>query len=99
MLFCADAQDRQVCNYLMENYKNKLKSDYLQVPHHGNNDFVDEFYKIVNPELSFFPAPKWLMYNENSVSWYTADIHKKLLESLGSNLCSFGVSPITIEMY
>ena len=37
ILFTGDIQETVISQYLIDNYKEELKSDYLQVPHHGNN--------------------------------------------------------------
>lgn len=98
ILFCGDAQDKLIGDYLIEKYGDKLKSTYLQVPHHGNNDFVDEFYKIVNPEVAFFPAPKWIMFNENNIEWFTAPYHWELLENMGAKVYYFNMNEISVTM-
>ena len=63
ILFCGDAQDKLIGEYLLNNHKNDLKSDFIQVGHHGNNSFEKDFYKAVNPKVAFFCAPDWLINN------------------------------------
>lgn len=92
-LFCGDVQESIIGEYLITNYKDKLKSDYLQVAHHGNNKLGDEFYKLVSPKIAFFPAPDWLMNNEGNVSWFTVGNNKELLESLGAKCLWHNTSP------
>ena len=70
LLFCGDIQHRALGRFLLENYKDKLKSDYLQVPHHGNNYMGIQFYKAVSPKIALFSAPDWLIYNFYDVPWY-----------------------------
>lgn len=56
MLFCADA-GKAVSSYLKRKYGEKLKSDYLQMGHHGNGGLKKDFYKMVDPDVAFFDAP------------------------------------------
>jgi beta-lactamase superfamily II metal-dependent hydrolase len=93
MLFCGDIQNPEISNYLIENYKEELKSDYFQVPHHGNNTLGEEFYKLVSPKVSFFAAPDWLMENRDNVSWYTVEQNRAVLEELGSKILWHNTSP------
>ena len=53
----------------------------MQVPHHGNNLMGEEFYKLVNPKVSFFSAPDWLMNNYGNISWFTVKENRKTLEA------------------
>ena len=93
LLFCGDVQSSVIGEYLIENCKDKLRSDYLQVGHHGNNWLGDEFYKIVSPKIAFFAAPDWLMNNEKNVSWYRVKEIKELLEELGAEILWHNTSP------
>lgn len=93
ILFTGDIQDKSISEYLLNNYKEELKSDYLQVPHHGNNSMGEEFYKLVNPKVSFFSAPDWLMNNVNNVSWFTVEENRKILEDIGSQILWHNTSP------
>ena len=45
---------------IIENYREELKSDYLQMGHHGNGGLSEEFYRLVEPKSAFFDAPDWL---------------------------------------
>lgn len=93
MLFCADV-GKSVSNYLKEKYGKKLKSDYLQMGHHGNGGLKKDFYKMVNPDVAFFDAPDWLMNNEKGT--YTTPQNKKLMEEMGSTVVSFETAPNTV---
>lgn len=98
ILFTGDIQDKSISEYLLNNYKEELKSDYLQVPHHGNNSMGEEFYKLVNPKVSFFSAPDWLMNNINNVSWFTVEENRKILEDIGSQILWHNTSPNEITL-
>ncbi|MBR2289493.1 MAG: MBL fold metallo-hydrolase [Clostridia bacterium] len=93
MLFCGDVQNKVIGEYLLENYKKKLKSDYLQVAHHGNNNLGDEFYQAVSPKVAFYAAPDWLIYNERNVDWFTVGHIREFLEGLGTKSLWHNTSP------
>lgn len=93
MLFCADA-GKAVSDYLKEKYGSRLKSDYIQMGHHGNGGLKKDLYKIVNPDVAFFDAPNWLM--EDSEGRYTTPWNRKIMESMGSRVVSFSTAPNTV---
>ncbi len=93
MLFCADTQDKKIETKLMENHKEDLKSNYLQVGHHGNNNFSQEFYKTVSPKVAFFAAPEDLVNNVFNVSWFTAGTIKQWLENDGVTVYLYNTTP------
>ncbi len=93
MLFCADVGKRP-SDYLKNKYGKKLKSDYIQMGHHGNGGLKKNFYKLVKPNIAFFDAPAWLMQNWNGT--YTTPENKKYMKSLGSSVVSFATAPNTI---
>lgn len=97
MLFCADTQDKKIEAKLVENHEQDLKSDYLQVGHHGNNLFSEDFYKKqVVPNIAFFAAPEDLINNVNNVSWFTAGTVKKWLEDIGVKVYLHNTTPNSI---
>ena len=98
ILFCGDAQSDLISEYLLDSYSDKLKSDYLQVAHHGNNGFSDEFYETVNPKVAFFPSPTVTMENVNNVSWYSTEYLSELLGNMGATIYTFKDSPAEIVM-
>ena len=87
-----------ISEYLLDSYSDKLKSDYLQVAHHGNNGFSDEFYETVNPKVAFFPSPTVTMENVNNVSWYSTEYLSELLGNIGATIYTFKDSPAEIVM-
>ena len=42
-----------------------LKSDGVQMAHHGQNGASKEVYNAISPEICFFSTPKWLYNNDN----------------------------------
>ena len=99
IMFCGDAQSKEISDHILKDYsKEELKSDYLQVAHHGNNSFSDEFYETVNPKVAFFPAPTVIMENVHNISWFSVEEISKLLEEMGATIYSFADSPSQIVM-
>ena len=71
---------------LIKTQKEKLKSDIVQVAHHGQAGATEELYKIINPQICLWPTPTWLWNNdagsgENTGEWKTFET-RKWLENL-----------------
>lgn len=63
---------------LLKNQKDKLKSNVMQVAHHGQSGGTEELYKTINPEIVLWPTPKWLWNNDagegfNTGPWKTIE--------------------------
>lgn len=101
MLFCADV-GVGMSNLILEKYGSILKSDYLQVGHHGYGGLSDEFYRKVSPEAAFFDAPDWLMNNispsTGEPAAYDNPENVKLLEGMGASIHSFATAPNSIVL-
>lgn len=70
ILFCADVGSagakradvrKRLTDYFLSEYGGLLKSDYVQMAHHGFGGLDEPFYRAVDPRASFFDAPAWLM--------------------------------------
>lgn len=55
--------------------RHKLKSDIVQMAHHGHMNVSMEVYAAIAPEACLWSAPEWL-YNEEEVPPYLADTEK-----------------------
>lgn len=44
-------------------YASKLKADYVQMAHHGQNGVDEDFYKAVAPKYCLWPTPLWVWDN------------------------------------
>jgi len=60
-------------------YRSRLKTDYVQMSHHGQAGVNEEFYKAVNPKFCLWPTPGWLWENDsgkgpNSGPWKTLEV-------------------------
>lgn len=50
---------------LINTQKNKLKSDIVQVSHHGQDGATKELYEVINPSICLWPTPDYLWNNDN----------------------------------
>lgn len=50
---------------LLKNQKEKLKSNIVQMAHHGQNGATEELYKAIEPQIAMWPTPDWLWNNDN----------------------------------
>ncbi len=64
ILFLGDAYIDQG-NQLLEKYGANLKSDIVQMSHHGQNGVTQEVYEAINPTLCLWPSPDWVFDNWN----------------------------------
>ena len=81
----------------------KLKSDYVQMAHHGQDGVGKNFYEVVQPEYCLWPTPVWLWNNDNgrgkgSGKWMTLETREWMEElNVESNFVSgLSFSPIKI---
>lgn len=70
---------------LLKTQKEKLKSDIVQMAHHGQQGATKEFYKEVNPKICLWPTPEWLWNNDkgegiNSGLWKTFETREWMEE-------------------
>ena len=93
MLFCADV-GVGISDYLLDLWGDKLGADYLQPGHHGYGGLKDDFYQRVNPQVTFFDAPDWMMLD--TTGKYDNPEHVKLMESMDSEVKSFRSAPNSI---
>lgn len=93
MLFCADVGS-SMSDYLVSKWGDELKSDYIQMGHHGYGGLSDGFYQAVCPKVAFFDAPDWLMFDETGR--YDNPENAELMKNMGCEIYSFSTSPNTI---
>ncbi len=72
---------------LLKNQKDKLKSDIVQMSHHGQLGATKELYKEVAPKICLWPTTDWLWDNDmgtgkDSGPWKTLET-RKWMEELG----------------
>ena len=72
---------------LLNTQKDKLKSDIVQVAHHGQRGAKESLYQEIKPTIYLWPTPKWLWDNDNgggkdSGQWKTLET-RAWMEKLG----------------
>lgn len=72
---------------LLNNQKQKLESDYVQMAHHGKNGATRELYATISPKECFWPTTKWLWNNDSGEGYGTGPWKnletRKWMEELG----------------
>ncbi len=68
-------------------YKEKLKSDYVQMAHHGQRGVNFNVYKAIAPQGCLWPTPEWLWNNDggkgyNTGPWDTIRV-RRWMDKLG----------------
>lgn len=66
---------------LLEGNKDILKSDSVQMAHHGQNGVTKEVYEAISPSVCFFNCPKYLYDNDkglgyNTGKWQTVEVRR-----------------------
>lgn len=84
LLFLGDAGEK-TSEKLLTNQKEKLKSDIVQMAHHGQQGVTKELYEVVNPKICLWPTPDWLWNNDagqgiNTGSWKTLETREWMEE-------------------
>ncbi|MDO4744637.1 MAG: MBL fold metallo-hydrolase, partial [Clostridia bacterium] len=90
ILFLGDTSDAQSKALLYLHNENKkdsskffsLKSDIVQMAHHGQNGAEKEVYKLIDPDICLFPASEWI-YNAAANSQLTTAYTKMWLNEIG----------------
>lgn len=98
ILFCADV-GVSMSDTIINDSKNDLKCDYIQMGHHGNGGLSEEFYQLTQPKLAFFDAPEWLMNPEDDSHGWTTPQNKKIMESMGAKVVYYATTPNGIELH
>lgn len=72
ILFLGDAHIEQG-NQLLAKYGDSLKSDIVQMSHHGQGGVTKEVYEVINPTLCLWPSPDWVFddWNGNLTTFET----------------------------
>lgn len=91
-LICADVED-EMEEYLIATYGDALKSDYLQMSHHGNWGLTEDFYQIVAPKSAFFDGSASL-YEQSDL--YDGWKMKQLMEDMGAEIYTYETAPNSI---
>lgn len=57
---------------LLQDQRNKLKSDIVQMSHHGQSGVTQEVYKAIQPKICLWPTTQWLWDNDLGHGYNTA---------------------------
>lgn len=72
---------------LLQNQEDKLKSDIVQMAHHGQAGVTKEVYEKINPKICLWPTPDWLWDNNPGTGYNTGPYKtietRQWIESLG----------------
>ena len=71
-----------------------LKSDVVQMAHHGQNGVSKEVYEAINPDICCFNIPEWLYNNDNgngynSGSWQSIEVRSWVQELGAKSVLAF----------
>lgn len=85
VLFLGDLGEVAGDNLLKDVGKEELKSDLVQMAHHGQYGVSKEVYKAINPNICLWNTPEWLWNNDNgdgvgSGSWLTLEVRAWMQE-------------------
>jgi hypothetical protein len=87
ILFTGDLGIEGGDKLLASKYKDRLRSDYIQMAHHGQHGTNKDFYKAVGAKYCIWPTPIWLWNNDSgegkgSGSWQTLEV-REWMDELG----------------
>ena len=79
VLFTGDLGAAASIKALAGPYAGKLRADYVQMAHHGQDGAVEAFYRHVRPSCCLWPTPRWLWDNDDgggkgSGPWRTLEV-------------------------
>lgn len=63
VIFLGDLGEEYEDEFL-ENNIDEIKADGVQMAHHGQAGVSDKVYNAINPEICFWPTPRWLWTND-----------------------------------
>lgn len=87
ILFLGDLQKKGGA-HLLEQAGGGLKSDMVQMAHHGQNGVEENVYDAIDPSICLWPTPQWLWDNEGGS--YTTPETKEWVKKLNvsRNYCT-----------
>ena len=74
-------------NILLDTHHDEMKSDFVEMAHHGQNGVTFDVYKAIDPQVCFWDTPLWLWNNDagqgyNTHVWQTV-IVRGWMDELG----------------
>lgn len=71
VMFLADLGEEVSEKFLAMWPEEELRSDFVQMAHHGQNGVTKEVYAKLNPKACLWPTPKWLWDNDPGTGYGT----------------------------
>lgn len=71
VLFLGDLGEEVSDRFLSMWSEEELKSDFVQMAHHGQNGVIKEVYEKIQPKACLWPTPKWLWENDPGTGYGT----------------------------
>lgn len=93
MLFCGDV-GAAMSSAIIEQFGTRLKSDFVQMGHHGNGGSSETLYRIVQPKAAFFDAPDWLIEGKE----FNTQTKMQLMRSMGSEILTYESAPNSVYL-
>lgn len=71
---------------LVQKYGNKLKSDIVQLAHHGQGGCEKHVYDVIDAKLRLWPTPSWVWFKPQfktaqTREWFGVDVEKPNMET------------------
>jgi metal-dependent hydrolase (beta-lactamase superfamily II) len=67
VIFLGDCYSK-VSRFMIDTYGDGLKTEMMQVSHHGVEQATVELYDIISPSLAFWPCDGWLLAHERGTT-------------------------------
>lgn len=93
MLFCSDIK-YDMDAYLLEHYREEIACDYVQVGHHGNWSFSEDFYDTTGASIFFFDAPTTITESPD----FPASALMASLDAKNKTVLDFSTAPHTVTL-
>lgn len=71
VLFLGDLGEEVSDRFLSMWSEEELRSDFVQMAHHGQNGVTKEVYEKIQPKVCLWPTPKWLWENDPGTGYGT----------------------------
>jgi len=89
ILFCGDCHSESTAKLLIKKYGKRLRANYVQMGHHGNNTLPNNFYSLVHPKVALFDAPQWLVDGKD----YDTKKNMEFMKSIGAEVYYYATAP------
>ena len=83
ILFLGDA-GTDLGAWLLENKAEELKSDIVQMAHHGQNGVRQPVYQAIAPSIALWPTPDWVWSNRDGTGTLETLTVRGWMEALGT---------------